>query len=407
MDNKIRDTIRHCIISQNSRTKFFGDVAMLLDYEETNAIPTMGVCLGQNGRISLKYNKKFVESLTYEQLEYVLLHEIAHIALNHIERMKEFKDTNIPNELHNIAADAAANSLIGKPPFEEAIWPPNMGWELGLSYEKYLNKLLEQLEKEQSQSNNQNNGGKSKKKEKSNSSNQVQEIAEKIYSIDSHEHWNEIINSPQYSKIRNEIRDILEKQKGSLPGDFYETINASFKGRVNWKIRVRHALNTVFIDSKIEPCYYKQNRRFPEYVGIIPGKKYKNKGKLLVFLDTSGSMSEHELKEAMSYVISLPYEKEIYMIDAQIQNDKPIKIKGIRHKFKLEAKGRGGTDFRPAFELAKKKKAKTVLFFTDLYGTFPDKSEIPKDMAVYWVQTSEEADETPPFGQVFKMKEGI
>lgn len=386
MDDKIKDVIRHCIISQDSRTKFFGDIALLFDYEESNQIPTMGVSLNQN-RISLKYNKKFVESLNYEQLEYVLLHEIAHIALNHIERMKEFKDANIPNELHNIAADAAANSLIGKPPFEKAIWPPDFKWELRLSYEKYLNKLLE---KENSSNKNS--------KDKPNKS-------DKIKSIDTHEYWKEINNTPQYSKIRNEIKDILEKQKGSLPGEFYEIINSSYKGRIDWKIQVRHALNTVFIDSKIEYCYYKQNRRFPEYVGIIPGKKYKTKGKLMVFLDTSGSMSEQDLKEAMSYILSLPYEKELYMIDTKIQNNQPIKIKGIKLNFKLNAKGRGGTDFRPAFELAKKKKAKTILFFTDLCGTFPKKNEIPNNMVIYWIQTSEETYERPPFGKIFKIKE--
>jgi predicted metal-dependent peptidase len=57
-------------------------------------------------------------------------------------------------------------------------------------------------------------------------------------------------------------------------------------------------------------------------------------------------------------------------------------------------KGRGGTDFRPVFEYAKKVNANGVIYLTDMMGTFPETCSL----RTLWVST--EKDQTAPFGKV-------
>ncbi len=404
-ESKIKDVIRHCLISSDSKIKFFGDVTLLFNYVANKELTsTISVGIDEEGKIILAYNPEFVEKLSYEALEYVMLHEIGHIVLNHIERYKEFENLPIPHIAHNIAADAAINSILGKPPFENGVWPPNIKdsqgkpWELNLTYEEYLNKF--EIKECNNNQNTQEDDGKDSQSEnqKGYSMPKVSYKKQKITLVNEHKNWKDIPKTPEYAKIRQEIKQTYERYKGDLPGELCEMIEATFKKAINWKIRVKSAINSLFKDYKWEPNYGRQNRRFPDKIGIIPGKKYKYKSKMIIFIDTSGSISTQELKDAFSYSLSLPYEKEIYMIDAEIQNSTPIRMRGINITAKIKVKRRGGTDFRPAFELAKKKKAKVVLYFTDLYGDFPDPDSIPKDMSVYWIVFGD--NRKVPFGTI-------
>ncbi|MCM8807966.1 MAG: VWA-like domain-containing protein, partial [Candidatus Omnitrophica bacterium] len=74
-----------------------------------------------------------------------------------------------------------------------------------------------------------------------------------------------------------------------------------------------------------------------------------------------------------------------------IQNDAKIqKVEEIKYPNKLsntiEIIGRGGTDFRPVFKYLEEKRIKfPLIFFTDLFGDFPDKSP---QFPVLWITKS-------------------
>lgn len=75
-----------------------------MDKEETERIDTMGV-----SEKTLVYNKTFVENIALEELNFVNLHEIAHIALKHVSRGK-----NKDPKLWNIAADLMVNKYLAE-----------------------------------------------------------------------------------------------------------------------------------------------------------------------------------------------------------------------------------------------------------------------------------------------------
>ena len=71
---------------------------------ESSAVGTMGVTCKK-----MMYNKNFVDGLEFEELMFVNLHEICHVALMHVSRRK-----NRDPELWNIACDLYANRLLAE-----------------------------------------------------------------------------------------------------------------------------------------------------------------------------------------------------------------------------------------------------------------------------------------------------
>jgi predicted metal-dependent peptidase len=76
--------------------------------------------------------------------------------------------------------------------------------------------------------------------------------------------------------------------------------------------------------------------------------------------------------------------------DAEIHE---AKVVSPYRKFDTKMKGRGGTDFRPVFEYAKKVNANGVIYLTDLMGSFPESTSL----RTLWVCT--EKGQTAPFGK--------
>lgn len=81
---------------------FFKSVFQCMTKEETEEIPTMAVSIDK-----LYYNYNYVDSLTYAEFVFVVLHEIAHVALQHVARIENRDPT-----FWNIAADYYVNALL-------------------------------------------------------------------------------------------------------------------------------------------------------------------------------------------------------------------------------------------------------------------------------------------------------
>lgn len=83
--------------------------------------------------------------------------------------------------------------------------------------------------------------------------------------------------------------------------------------------------------------------------------------------------------------------------DAAVQSVQ--EIKDIRDIAAVEFKGRGGTDFRPAFALADEMDVDLVVYLTDLMGTFPEEKP---GYPVLWTLPGMEIPRgyEPPFGKV-------
>lgn len=183
------------------------------------------------------------------------------------------------------------------------------------------------------------------------------------------------------------------KQAGNLPGCFEEFLAALGSAKLNWK---RILARTVSPTLKKNYNWRKVNRRTAQSVRT-PGMD-KVLPDAICYLDTSGSMSNDNLNEALTEFNEIMKvsggkgwlilgDTEAYFFDR-------ISAQSLSH---IRVK-RGGTDFRPIFEMIEKNKIKPKIFvgFTDLEGPFPE--TIP-NFPVLWCRVSG-GRAIAPFGKV-------
>jgi predicted metal-dependent peptidase len=125
----------------------------------------------------------------------------------------------------------------------------------------------------------------------------------------------------------------------------------------------------------------KPNFRFQEN----PGLKHKTRRKILVAIDTSGSVSTNELIEFMgeiNHIARTGTEIIIAQCDAAIK-----KIGKYNPKEDYEIHGRGGTSFTPVTDYYDEnfRKYNCLIFLTDGEAPAPDKCRGP----VLWVMSSQ------------------
>ncbi|WP_202320365.1 vWA domain-containing protein [Archaeoglobus neptunius] len=151
--------------------------------------------------------------------------------------------------------------------------------------------------------------------------------------------------------------------------------------------------------------YLRPSKSSPPNV-FLPSVEYGEHARGVVAIDTSASMEERSLSKAISEVVKIAREMSVELslvyCDAEVQGVEDVRSVKDVLKAMGKARGGGGTDFRPVFEYAERKRASFVIYFTDGYGTFPRRARVP----TLWVLTADGVPEsTIPFGKVVRFRE--
>jgi predicted metal-dependent peptidase len=191
------------------------------------------------------------------------------------------------------------------------------------------------------------------------------------------------------SIVSNAYNSLNERARGMIPSSVLSQIKALLEPpEINWKQVLRKMVGSV-------PVPYRKtrtrlNRRQP-YRADLCGKLPKRTVNVVCCFDTSGSMSDSDLKYCMNEVFNIIKSYEGYKVtiiecDAEIQ-----RVYQVRNMNEVETKmrGRGGTSFLPVIQyingekpydnptkypLAGKFKDALMVYFTDGFGDY----EIPK-----------------------------
>jgi predicted metal-dependent peptidase len=116
----------------------------------------------------------------------------------------------------------------------------------------------------------------------------------------------------------------------------------------------------------------KPNRRFGY---AVPGSKRNFTTKILIAVDTSGSMSNDDLQLAFGFIKNFfKYgiaRIDVIQFDTQIYPKSLVELSKAPKEFNIT--GRGGTDFNEVFEYAQEKNPTYdgVIIFTDGYASVP------------------------------------
>jgi len=173
-----------------------------------------------------------------------------------------------------------------------------------------------------------------------------------------------------------EIDNIIEKADssngwGNLPGELVEQIKASLIPKFNYKSVFKRFRGNL-LSSKRCLTRMKPNRRF----GFTTmGSKREFTTKLLVAIDTSGSVGSDDLANALGFINGFfKYgieEIDVINWDVRCYDDSLINIK--KRKPTIEVTGRGGTNWNDVFRyMSEHRDYNGVIIFTDGYADKPD-----------------------------------
>jgi predicted metal-dependent peptidase len=354
--------LRHMILNPDGKTTFYAKVIQKMRRVETKEVTYAAVGVEKTG-ITLYYNPESVGKLSYDQLVYVLSHEILHVVFRHQQRSGGTVSTR-----DNVAADLAVNSILGKIDLPILFAGEGQFQKLpaGKSYEWYYMNLPDDKKDDE--------GGGAKGHD----------------NFDGHKKRDGKADSCANAHVDKAVREAYSeaKKQGNMPADLESAIGEMLKPRVNWKVELRK-FGGQFAQMGTRPSRKRMNRRVPIF-GVVPGEVNRYTTKLLYAIDTSGSMGAKEVNAAAREMKALPIPYTMIECDAAIHGvTKMTRWK----KFCGKVRGGGGTDFRPVFEYAKKGGYTGIIFVTDLYGEFPANNKI----RTLWLSTVK--DMKAPFGK--------
>jgi predicted metal-dependent peptidase len=302
---------------------FYGLFLISLNKVWRNDLPTAGVSIsGINQQLAI--NPEFWASLNDNVKKGVLIHELMHIAFNHLVTRDNYQD----KKLFNIAADLEINQYIDRNWLpEEGIFLdtfPELNLPVRAGTDKYY-KLLQQAHEDGTSP----------------------ELDEMLDEDDFHFTWEEGIGELTdaekkliQKQVEHQLRDVVEgmKDRGNIPGQFRELINNIFHqepAKFDWKSYLRRFAGN---SNKI---YTKKTRRKPNkrYDGN-PALKIKMRNHVLLAVDTSGSVSSSELKEflsEMNHIHKTGTEITVVQCDSHMYDPEPF-----NPKKEFQIKGRGG-----------------------------------------------------------------
>jgi predicted metal-dependent peptidase len=346
---------------------FFGTLLLNTKYKITEEISTAAT----DGDV-LMLNEEFMESQTPEHFRSILLHEVLHMALEHIERLKDA--FNSEPLIANLAADIVVNGIIQDNQLslpKEAITDDDLKH---LSVREIYN-ILKQKQREDPDHIQNKYGDGSKKinqclqpgggKEGKSKQSTPQEGSNKT-------NWKDVLN-----KAATIARS---KHAGPVGAGMSRIFKDFLEPTINWKDILYKYITSARTDFE---GFDRRMIHQGMYLDDLGGGKIK----VALFMDTSGSVDEELLSEFFAEVKfatnAFPNtEGEMWYFDTELYPEGDI-----RDIDKPQIKGGGGTSFTPVMkklqELYEEDISSQVLgvVFTDGYAQM----NIPRpDCDVLW-----------------------
>lgn len=172
-----------------------------------------------------------------------------------------------------------------------------------------------------------------------------------------------------------QITDIVKSSSswGSLPGGLIELIKKAAEGKVDYRAVLR-MFRASILSQKRRLTRMRPSRRF----GFEQmGSRYDFTTRLLIAIDTSGSVGSEDLGRYLNVITSFfkygIQQIDVLMFDAKVQG-KPLALTDAKKNIKeLKVSGRGGTDFQAPVDYAvEHPEYDGLIIITDGFASCPD-----------------------------------
>jgi len=387
------------------------------------------------------FGADFLESLSDAELDFVMMHEILHVVLEHCARGEELE-----GERFNIACDIVVNSnillenglnlaSITLKDYGESMHLTPSGEEGHKYTAEEVYKMLEsppsQKKKEESgggsgKESQGKNSGSSKQDNQGNASKQKNQGGSSAGksrqgegsggSWDDHTLWGSKMEDdvPLTDLWRARVADAAEaiairdavNGRGTLPLCAKRILEEMKKPKTDWRTVLNEFVEEEIVDYSFSP----PDRRFDESPFFLPDfcekdEKVKN---ILFMIDTSGSMSDEQITEAYSEIKGAidqfggRLSGWLGFFDAVVVPPEPF---ADEDEFSvIRPKGGGGTSFDVIFSYVEKEMADeepvSIVILTDGYAPFP-KESAARGIPVLWMINNDKV--TPPWGKIARL----
>lgn len=362
----------------------------------------------------IAFSPAFMDELSDKELDFVMMHEILHVALQHCTRKV---DDNMDPDDWNIACDIVVNSNIlksnnmqldsitiqceGAPAMHKA--PDGKEGHLYTMEEVYV-MIREKGKAMPINIPSSKAGGKGGSKKGENGE-----------GIDDHSKWGRDGDAEQDTKWQQRVKDAAEVMRvleassecGSVPAGVQRLLDEMGKPRLDW----RQILNEFVQEEITDYSFSPPDRRFEDSDFFLPdfNETDEHIGNVLFMVDTSGSVSDKMIVEAYSEICGAIEQfggklgGRLGFFDAKVYG--PVPFESIEDVKAIRPRGGGGTDFGVIFQYVQKtvgteEEPISIIILTDGYAPFPEEAEAC-GIPVLWVING--SDVAPPWGRVARM----
>ena len=176
----------------------------------------------------------------------------------------------------------------------------------------------------------------------------------------------------------------IARAEGKVPGQVEETVQGAHASTLDWRTLLRRYMTDT---AKRDYTWSQPNRRFIDSGLYLPAMHSEAMGTIAVFLDTSGSIYSYldTLASFWTEVCEIAHELNperviVLQVDTRITDVAEYASEDLPEE--LEAKGGGGTDFRPGFAWLEAEGIEPAccLYFTDMECSSYPEAEPPFDV---------------------------
>ncbi len=355
---------------------FFGHFFAGLIKKESTQIPTLAV--GYEFHHVILYINRDFWNKHLQLAEWklgVLKHEVLHLVFMHVTRMKDFKNKAI----FNIAADLVVNQCIASHQLPPGAIQLDTFPELALRaedsteyyYETLYNFYEQQLEKE----------GKGIDCSQNKAWQNLKRLLEG-FPQEQHALWEafEKLSGAEQDLVKQQLKEMLNNslktnKHGNTAGylqQYLQQFQEQMRPKVDWRRMLK-----IFASSSRKTYLRNTLKRPSKRYGTAPGIKVKKKNKMLVAIDTSGSIEMRELALFFSEIYHIWRQgAEIWVVECDVEIHNTYLYKG---KAPEAISGRGGTAFEAPIQYANEVlRPDALIYFTDGFGNAPHlKSRCP------------------------------
>ena len=431
-ESKIKGCIKRLLLSRMRilyNHGFYGLLLMHMIYAVSEEIET--AC---TDGVRITFGIDFLESLSDSELDFVMMHEILHVVLQHCFR----GDVEDP-EAYNIAADIVVNSniMLENGLKASSITLSKYGIAMHVApdgkegHEYTAEQVYAMLPKNLNKKGNNKSpgsavGGAKKENKKGNNKSPGSAVgrAKKEISKEQHQPVRVWDDHSQWGKYEEDdtLRDVWVKRfedaaeaikirdpsnaRGLLPAFAKRILKELKKTQTDW----RTILNDFIQEEVVDYSFAPPDRRFDDSPFFLPdfnGKEDRVED-ILFMIDTSGSMSDDMIAAAYSEVkgaidqFNGKLKGWLGFFDAAIIKPQPF---SDENEFKIiKPAGGGGTDFQIIFEYVfhhmSDKLPASIIILSDGDAPFPQE-KLAGGIPVLWLLNNEEVN--PPWGKVARI----